>query len=482
MNTTDNMTAVAAEINQPTTAPPTKDEVLRNLLQSITPVNFHQLLNNPEDSQISKTEYRVCIIQELLRTAKEQSWNMCRKNGMTYVYNSAYWIMLDPDDMRLFLGKAAYNMGINRIDAADYRFKNELVNQFNAEAHLRTRDRNHDQILINLMDGTYVFSNGELSRKDFDPDDFLTYQLPFSYNPTATAPIFERYLNRVLPMDERQTVLAEFIGSIFAPELNTEKALFLYGDGENGKSVFSDILQQLLGTTNCSSFSLTSLTSPGNQGLYTRAKFNNKLVNYGSEFGGNIDKAIFKQLVSREPVEARHPYGKPFNTKQYGRLIFNANGLPITAELTHAFFRRFLIIPFDVKITPEEKDPQLSEKIISNELSGVFNWVLEGLKRLIIQNGFTACDSCERVLSQYRIDVDSVALFLSESNLRPSIDETIPNPDIYELYRNFCRMDGYMPVGNRNFKKEPNYEDSALVEKHGHCNSCRICTNHHHHR
>ena len=89
-----------------------------------------------------------------------------------------------------------------------------------------------------------------------------------------------------------------------------------------------------------------------NENGYFRAKLANKLVNYASEINGKLESAIFKQLVSGEPVEARLPYGEPFTLKQYAKLIFNCNELPKDVEHTNAYFRRFLIIPFDVTIPP----------------------------------------------------------------------------------------------------------------------------------
>ncbi len=111
----------------------------------------------------------------------------------------------------------------------------------------------------------------------------------------------------------------------------------------NGKSVFFEVVNSLLGgEENVSSYSLQSLT---NDNGYFRAMLGNKLVNYASEINGNLETAIFKQLVSGEPVEARLPYGEPFTLTNYAKLIFNCNELPKDVEQSNAYFRRFLIIP-----------------------------------------------------------------------------------------------------------------------------------------
>ena len=155
-----------------------------------------------------------------------------------------------------------------------------------------------------------------------------------------------------------------------------------------------------------------------NDNGYFRAKLANKLVNYGSEINGKLESAIFKQLVSGEPVEARLPYGEPFTLKQYAKLIFNCNELPKDVEHTNAYFRRFLIIPFDVTIPEHEQDKNLHTKIIEKELSGVFNWVLEGLNRLLEQKKFSDCEAAQQAVEEYKIECDSVQMFLKKMTIK----------------------------------------------------------------
>jgi len=224
--------------------------------------------------------------------------------------------------------------------------------------------------------------------------------------------------------------------------------LLLYGSGSNGKSVFFDTVNAMLGEENVSTYTLKSLT---NQNGYYRAKIANKLLNYASEIDGEMSTALFKQLVSGEPVEARLPYGEPFTLNNYAKLIFNCNELPTDVEHTNAFFRRFLIVPFDVTIPPEKQDKKLSYKIIENELSGVFNWVIEGLHRVLKQKGFTECEEVNQQVEKYRTESDSVLSFLDERGYKSSTISYTPLAELYQSYRRFCEQDGYKPCGNRKF-------------------------------
>ena len=190
-----------------------------------------------------------------------------------------------------------------------------------------------------------------------------------------------------------------------------------------------------------------------NENGYYRAMLANKLVNYASEINGKLEASIFKQLVSGEPVEARLPYGEPFTLTNYAKMIFNCNELPKEVEQTTAFFRRFLIIPFEVTIPEEKQDKQLSQKIIKKELSGVFNWVLEGLKRLLKQKQFTQSDAVDNILKRYMKESNSVALFLEEEGYEVSMEHHVQLKELYVEYKVFCYEGSYYPVSKRNFSE-----------------------------
>jgi len=408
-----------------------------------------------EKLKLNLKHFLVLSIENALQFAEKNRWGLCKNHDFIYLYNGTFWAEIDKDTFQKFLGESAEQMGVAKFSARFYQFREQLFKQFLATAYLPTPESNKDTVLINLQNGTFEISPQGTKLRPFDHSDFITYQLPFEYNPKAKAPLFEAYLNKVLPDFERQRILAEYLGFVFIKHgsnaLKEEKALILYGTGANGKSVFFEVVNALLGTDNVSSYSLQSLT---NDNGYFRAKLANKLVNYASEINGNLEASIFKQLVSGEPVEARLPYGQPFILKQYAKLIFNCNELPKDVEHTNAYFRRFLIIPFDITIPPQEQDKNLHTKIIDDELSGVFNWVLEGLNRLLEQKKFSDCEAAQQAVEQYKIESNSVQMFLNESEYKGSLTNYKLIKDLYPEYRAFCIDDGMTPFKKTNFIKQ----------------------------
>ncbi|HNJ25062.1 MAG TPA: phage/plasmid primase, P4 family [Chitinophagaceae bacterium] len=431
-------------------------EKLRGQLEALSPESEQtkEILKQLDKLKVNTKHYLVLSIENVLLIAEKKRWGLCKNMEFIYLYNGAYWAYIEKEVFQKFLGEASEKMSVAKFTARFYEFREKLIKQFISTAYLPTPEPPKEAVYINLKNGTFEVTTRGTKLRPFDRGDFLTYQLPFDYNPEAKAPLFQLYLNRVLPDIERQKILAEFLGYVFVKNgnnnLKEEKALILYGTGANGKSVFFEIVNALLGVENVCSYSLQSLTDTTG---YYRAMIANKLVNYASEINGNLETSIFKQLVSGEPVEARLPYGKPMQIKQYAKLIFNCNELPKEVEHTNAYFRRFLIIPFDVTIPEHEQDKQLHTKIIESELSGVFNWVLEGLNTLLEQKKFSDCEAAKQAVEKYKTQSDSVKLFIEENGYQPSPDEYRVVKELYTAYRTYCLDDGFKPVNKTNFIK-----------------------------
>lgn len=402
--------------------------------------------------KLNLKHYLVLSIENALTYAEKNRWGLCKNHDFIYLYNGMFWNEIDKEIFQKFLGEAAEQMSVPKFDARFYQFREQLFKQFLSTAILPTPESNNKIVLINLLNGTFEISPQGTKLRPFDSKDFITYQLPFEYNPTAKAPIFEAYLNKVLPDIERQRVLAEYLGYVFIKNgfegLKLEKAMILYGAGHNGKSVFFDIVTSLFGRKNISNYSLQSLTEE--KGFY-RAKITNMLLNYCSDIGTKLEAAMFKAMVSGEPVEACLKYGQPFTMEDYAKFIFNCNELPKDVEHTNAYFRRFLIIPFDVTISDQEKDSELAKKIVEKELSGVFNWVLDGLNRLLKQKRFSDCEAAKKAVEQYKIESDSVQMFLNEHEYNVSATNVIPLKDLFSEYRNYCIESGFKACSLRTF-------------------------------
>lgn len=425
------------------------DSVLRQIIEHCTePIDFYAEAAVGKGGKLALKHFVVLTVRVILMIAKAINCGLCRSNGTIFTFNGEFWNQIDGGDLKIFLSAAAKKLGVDDVTADYHSFAEELYKQFLTVAHLPKAAWIGKKVLINLQNGTFEIKRGIGKLRDFSRADFLTHQLGFGYDKTAVCPKWRAFLDEVLPDRASQDLLAEYVAYVFARHLKLEKTLILFGNGANGKSVVFEVINALLGSANVSNYSLESL---GDQ--YYRAMIAHKLLNYSSENSTRLQSEKFKQLTSGEPIEARLPYGQPMTITNYARLAFNTNELPRDVEHTEAYFRRFLIIPFDVTIPEERRNPNLPSEIIETELSGVFNWVLDGLSRLLKANRFSECEASHKAVDNYRRESDSVALFIDENSYVKSTSNYESLKDFYPIYKTFCLDNGMRPVHSRNLIK-----------------------------
>lgn len=420
-----------------------KLEVLPHLISVLESKNLMKSLGAKPRQQ----DILVWVVDTVLAAAKAYDLGLKTLNEFIYAYTGKYWQPVDKEEMKKFLSNAAIAMGIPVTKAIYFEFADKLLKQFQFRISQAYLNSNSNKVMISLQNGTYEVTPDGHRLREHSPEDFMTYMLPFSYDPDAVAPKFVAFLDRCIPDNSCQDILAEYLGYVFTRHLKMEKCLLLYGDGANGKSVFFEIVRALLGKESFSSYSLGSLNEE-----YNRAMISNALLNYGSEIKNGIDSDIFKTLVSGEPIQARLKYGNPFTMENYAKLAFNANELPNNGEHSEAYYRRFIIVPFMETIPEKERVPELAQQIIAEELPGIFNWVLKGLDRLLVNKRFSHSDSVQEIVAQFRRENDPVSMFLDETGYR-SGTETFPLQKLYNDYRTFSINNGLRPMSCVQFSR-----------------------------
>ncbi len=97
------------------------NDILSDLLSQIQRVDFG------ESKQKGKV---VTVIDEVLRLATQNNWGVCTRHGNIYIYNGAYWKIVEKERFQVFLGEAAERMGVDSTDAKYHKFRDELYKQF----------------------------------------------------------------------------------------------------------------------------------------------------------------------------------------------------------------------------------------------------------------------------------------------------------------------------------------------------------------
>jgi putative DNA primase/helicase len=415
-------------------------------------ISLKKKINN---TKVKRQEYSVLVINVFKRMVLAKDLDLKVFNKEIFFYNGKYWQNITEERFTSFLSNVAEKMGLTELLYEHHTFGNDLIKQFTHKNFVQfVTDSNYT--CININNGTYKFFKGKGKLYPHDKKDNLHYVLPFDYLPEATCPIFIDYLEYCLPDEEKRKVIQEFLGYVFTPNevCNLEKCLLLYGEGSNGKSVLYRVINELLGKENISSYSIPQLTDK-QKGEYYTVNLQNKLLNYCSDTKGAFDDTgVFKQLVSGEKVTGRHPAGRPIEFVNNAKFIFNVNVLPTTPENVYGFFRRFEIIDFSVTVEEGKKDRQLPSKIIDNELSGVFNWILEGLDRLLQNKKLTDCKANAETLERFKIKSNNVLEFLLDEGFEvcTNVEQGEVFNDLYQNYVNWINENGGHALKKSNFK------------------------------
>lgn len=309
--------------------------------------------------------------------------------------------------------------------------------------------------MVNLENGILNIKEGKLL--EHSPKYKFPYKLSVAYDPKAKCPRFIQFLDEITLGDkEIQSLLLEFAAYAIANDKPwAQKALVLLGDGKNGKSVFSNLLAQLIGKDFVSALTMDDINDP------TKAlKLEGSILNIGQESGtSKYDNEAIKKAIAGEPLQVKRLYFNPHEIVVRSKMVFTCNSLPKTYDPSHGYFRRFIIIPFEAKSGVHfESDPHLFDKLLT-ERAGIFNLLIEHYKVLHKRGHFAETKRTKLAKDQYREESfpelqfwkDRIAEFPKESV--EYNQHKLNNTEVYEAYVRWCENNGEKRKAANQFMK-----------------------------
>lgn len=305
---------------------------------------------------------------------------------------------------------------------------------------------------IAVENGLVDLSAAKTGKPDVHPHtpSFVTLVLlPFALNSSASCTRWRKFIAEILPDPATRQMLQELFGYCLLQDARYQRFFIFEGTGANGKSVVLLVLVRLLGQANISTVPLELFSAAHNL-----TETLGKLANIASEVG-EIDKVaegVLKQFVGGDYIHFNPKYKSPFSAQPTAKLIIATNVRPPFKDRTQGLWRRLLLIPFPVTIPIEKQDPTLVDQL-AEELSGVLNWALEGLRSLQHRGRFEESAVSLKAKTEFQHEANPVRVFLDEQCL---VDPkgTIPITNLYETYKLFCESNGYRPFNEAHFGRE----------------------------
>ena len=344
-------------------------------------------------------------------------------NGRFFIYNGQKYDEVKLEDLQLLIMKLLKEKATQaKIGLVIDRLRFELPKFEGSKKYMAFEEGYVDPDKLTMQRVEYIHQ------------EKIWQLLPFNYEVTAQPEKWYTFLDQVFEGDddhqEKKDLLQEFFGYVFLKDHNLQKALVLYGDGGNGKSVILDILAMMV--PKVSRLEWGELSDQRNL-----ERLADSWLNVSTEISYRETNATigFKKAIAMETMTANPKYKMPFDFQCTAKFAFATNGLPMTDDPSSGVFRRLMVLSLNNSFVGKENWNLIHE--LKQEIPGIFNWALMGARRLKKNKEFTYVPSNMQELQEYRRAINSLQSFYDEG-LEMYKDQEIPFQQFYRAYTSYC--------------------------------------------
>jgi putative DNA primase/helicase len=314
-----------------------------------------------------------------------------------------------------------------------------LIELAKSEVPISPDELDSDPWLLNTLNGTLDLRTGEL--REHRREDLITKLAPVEYDPGATAPTWEAFLERVLPGEELRAFVQKAAGYSAAGDTSEQCMFIHHGPGANGKSTFQETVAAALGDYAMRTPTETLLVKrsgsvPNDVARLKGARF---VTASETEEGRRLAESLVKDLTGQDTISARFMWAEWFDFKPTHSLHLSTNHKPEIRGTDAAIWRRIRLIPWAVTIPPAEQDRRLPEKLRS-ELPGVLAWIVRGCLAWQ-REGLQAPEEVRQATKAYRAEMDILAAFLADCCVRGEDEEEFAG-ELWGAWKRWCEETG----------------------------------------
>ena len=332
--------------------------------------------------------------------------------------------------------------------------------------------------LIACRNGRLDIASGELL--PHDPDWLVTSSLPFDHDPMLSTPTrWLEFLSSLWPDDDGQEggsieALQEMLGYLLSGSTTMQKIFLLIGPPRSGKGTIAWIIERLVGKRNYVGMPLANLAQGfGMQGLVGKTVMVMPDVRsaHASSSATLVERLL--NISGEDSISINRKYKDDWCGVLPARIVILTNNeVPRLPDSTGVIATRFVPLKMTESFIGKE-DLTLKTKL-EPELAQIFNWALEGLRRLTARGHFVVPDMSEIVLDDIRTTAAPHLLFFEEWLIyEPENPEAyLIKTSLYDSYRRWCDAGGYHPFNDGQFAQRlrasfPGLEDCRPRDENG---------------
>ena len=281
---------------------------------------------------------------------------------------------------------------------------------------------------------------------------FTQNALPFDYDPAAVSPVWEQFLQSLWPEDQDSIdTLQEMFGYILSGDTKQQKFFNLIGPRRSGKGTINKVLVSLLGQHNTVAPELGELCDA----FGLQPWLGKLLASYTDarppERGRSAVVSQLLRIVGGDTITVNRKNKESWNGYLPTRIVVYSNEVLQLTENSNALTGRMIVLKMTRSFFNKE-DTDLSHKL-EQELSGVFNWAMDGLKRRVARGGhFLQPASGKEYLDLMSEIGNPIGSFIDDI-LVIGNGGTVPKDDVFACYKRWAIHRSIPPGTELAFKR-----------------------------
>ena len=225
-----------------------------------------------------------------------------------------------------------------------------------------------------------------------------------------------------------------------------------YGQGANGKTVLLETVQAVLGDYATVAPQRFLVQGPGQHATEIAAIAGARLV-IASETneGEKFDEAKVKILTGGDKIKARFMRQDEFTFTPSHLLVMMTNHRPEVGSGGTSFWRRLREIPFNHIVPEDQRDPELTQRLIGQHGPAIMAWLAQGAADYAA-HGLREPDKVKTATKTYEASTDTVGRFVEEMCIIGGGEHVkVQTSAVRTAYEVWCAQEGETPVSAKAF-------------------------------
>jgi P4 family phage/plasmid primase-like protien len=335
--------------------------------------------------------------------------------GGFYVWKDDYWQEVNGDEHVI---GTEVDKRLQNESAAKHR--NNVRDMIKNKESIKVDKQEFEvpENMIPFKNGVYDLEKGELV--EHKPEYNFDFQYEVEYSPDLDDNMVQEFIETLMPdSEDNQKKLREIAALSLAPWRINQKVPILYGQGSNGKNQFVKIIHKMLGSDSYHKTSARKLQ----QDKFEMASVVDKQMAFFDEFEDVSKPGQLKTLVGDKNQNVREMRKESYTVETSVYPVFAANELPNPSDESDGFYRRWEIIDFKQKFTPETGDgnpdripvKELEKKYMNQEALNAFATnLIEDLERLLEKNKLTGQQSTTETRREWKKKGNALYAFIDK--------------------------------------------------------------------